>query len=292
MGKSFFLTAILSTLLYGQTGADLQIKSIHPLDNMPLVQNPQVNYQGGLAPVEERGPEYRKWLAASVKIRVSGASGSGTIVYYDRTKNKAYVASCGHLRSGSQSFQEGRGRACKVETWYHNDKKLSESKIYDAEVLFWSNHPGPDTSLIVFTPDWEPNYFPIAPLDHQIPVGKRVHSCGSDGGRESAHYDVEIVGIQGKNLVTEYTSPRPGRSGGGLMDERYYSATCWGTSDYDGSGIGYFTPLSGIHSYWSANGHSWLLNISPSGGLAQELPIVDHNNPQGRYPKDYIVVPN
>ena len=295
MGKSFFFVVILmsvTTTLAGLNDPNLRLRDTHPLDNMPLVDNPQVNYQGTAAPKEQRGIEYRKWLAASVKIRVGGSSGSGTIVYYDKEKNKAYVASCGHLWSGSRSFKPGdSGKDCKVIAWYHNDKKLAEEKTYKAKVLFWSNHSGPDTSLIAFTPDWEPRYFPIAPLNHSIPTGKRVHSCGADGGREVAHYDVEIKGIQGRNLVTQYNSPRPGRSGGGLMDERYYIATCWGTSNYNGSGVGYFTPLSGIHSYWGKNGHAWLLEI-PAFGAAQELPVVDRNNPQGKYKKSYIPIPN
>ena len=57
--------------------------------DMPIFQ-PVVNYHGS-APIEQRGIEFRKWLAPSVKIAVSGGSGSGTIVYYDNLKNIAYT---------------------------------------------------------------------------------------------------------------------------------------------------------------------------------------------------------
>lgn len=270
-------------------------QEIHPLDNMPLVKPKSIDEDyHGAAPTEQRGEEFRKWLSASVKISVSGASGSGTIVYYDSASNTAYVATCGHLwRNGTMSAEEGKQRnlTCKIITWYHNEVKLPETKVYDAKVVFYSHVSGADTALVTFQPDWVPNYFPIAPKDYEYKRGVHAHSCGCDGGREVAHYDVELQSIQGNDLVTRLNSPRPGRSGGGLMDDQYYIATCWGTSSYDGSGSGYFTPLSVIHTVFSRNGYDFLLRIPPGGSAARQLPIVDRNNPQSEYPKDYILLP-
>lgn len=266
--------------------------SFDKLDNMPVLESLPVGYNGS-TPIAERGEEYKKFLSASVKINVSGSSGSGTIIYYDPIKNLAYVASCGHLWSqGTMSVEEGlrRKMTCKVTTWYHNDEKLSTPKSYNANVIFYSHVRGADTSLITFTPDWEPNYFPIAPITYKYSPGEYAHSLGCDGGSEVAHYRIKIIGLSSSDLVTIENSPRPGRSGGGLMDEEYYIGTCWGTQYVNGSGKGFFTPLSAIHKYWSKQkGYEFLLNQSV--GLAKKIPIIDRNNSQGEYSKDYILMP-
>jgi hypothetical protein len=117
---------------------------------------------------------------------------------------------------------------------------------------------------------------------------------GCDSGSEVAHYGVRYVGFRDvgsgwKDLVTTENSPRPGRSGGGLMSENYYVGICWGTSRYDGNGNGYFTPLSTIRDYNKRNGFGWLNEVGLS--LARLIPIVDRNNPQGEYSADYIPLP-
>lgn len=272
-----------------------------PLDNMPIVDekhHAEVVKNYNPPPVEQRGPEFRKFLAPSVKIGVSGASGSGTICYYEQKSNTAYVATCGHLWDrGMMSAEEGKRKniTCKIIVWYQNDKKLDQTKEYPAKVIFYSYRSGCDTALVTFEPDWVPTYFPIAPVNHEIPKGSHQHSCGCDGGREVAHYDVEIVGPQGADLITNYNSPRPGRSGGGLMDDKgYYIGTCWGTSRRDGTGIGYFTPLDVIHGFWSQQaGYEWLLRQQPGGGTpARQLPIINRNGPPSKFPEDYIPLPS
>ncbi len=259
---------------------------------MPLVEDtdPYTSNLWWGAPRPDRGPEFRKYLASSLKIRARGSSGSGTIIYYDPRTREAYVASCGHLFPGTRSASEG-GLNCSVITWYHNNTKLSQPKEYPAQALFWSNQRGYDSSLIKFKPDWIPNYFPIAPLDYKIAPGRHFHSVGCDGGREVARYDVEIVGYRGSDLITTRNSPRPGRSGGGLLsDDGYYVGTCWGTSDTSGGGgIGYFTPLKSIRHVYKNNGYDWLLNVANL--WARRIPIYDRNNPQGQYPQDYVPIP-
>lgn len=272
---------------------------------MPIIQDndPYTSLIKCGPPEAHRGSEFRRYLAASVLITHDNVGGSGTIVYYDRTKNEAYVASCGHLWDGTgQSAAELQFRPlnCKIGVWYHNDVKLPKARTYNATVVFWNKTDGFDTSLLKFTPDWKPDYFPIAPLNYNLVAGNHMHSCGCDGGSEVARYDVEIVGYRKRNdqsmnppvdLVTIRNSPRPGRSGGGLLSEDgYYVATCWGTSKPDGSGIGVFTPLRSIHQVYAKNGYGWLLNISK--GWAHKLPIIDKNNPQNTYDSDYIKYPN
>mgnify|MGYP003998647197 CR=1 FL=1 len=263
---------------------------------MPLVQdgNPRTASLKTDQPLAQRGIEFRRFLSPSVKIRVSNASGSGTIVYYDKVTKEAYVASCGHLWSGTRSSADLRSNpvSCEIVVWYHNNVKLKRPKVYKAQVLFWSNDRGYDSSLLKFKADWEPSYFPIAPKYHIIPENSHRHSTGCDNGSEVAHYDVVIDEFRGGDLITKYNSPRPGRSGGGLLDDAgYYIGTCWGSSNYNGSGIGYFTPLSAIHKMFNQNGYGWLLDINPFGS-AREIRILDRSDFDRRFPKSYIPIPS
>jgi len=267
----------------------------NPIDYMPLIEDcPYATEAYGGMPKEQRETKYKRWLSNGLKISVQGASGSGTIVYYNPDDGWAYIQSCGHLWSGNMNAEEGKRKkvTCTVIAWYHNDQKLQATKDYNAEVLYYSNSSGRDISLLRFKPDWEPNYLPIAPAGWEYSRGDRLHSVGCDGGREVAHYDVEVVGLRDgdwPDLVTTRNSPRPGRSGGGLSDENYYVGICWGTSDYSGDGNGYFTPLKTIRAYNKYNGYDWLNEIGDS--LARKIPIRDRNNPQGKYPNNYIPLP-
>lgn len=297
MFKRIFLSLFFATTL-GFSAVAESINSIEydPLDHMPILEKIPNGVYIGQVPIEQRGIEFRKFLAASVKIGVKGASGSGTIVYYNTEKNLAYVASCGHLwNNGTMSAEMAQQKEmkCKIIVYYHNDNKLNSPKTYEANVIFYSNISGQDTSLITFTPDWIPEYFPIAPVNYKYQFGSIAHSIGCDGGSEVAHYEVELIALQ-NSLITHRNSPRPGRSGGGLMDDDgYYIGTCWGTQYQNGSGQGFFTPLSAIHRYWSQQkGYEFLLNQQPIGGLARQIPIVDRNENQGKYDLEYILLPS
>lgn len=285
--KRLFICLILVLSLFSDGTAE-KLLIYHPL------------YRGEPAPVfdpqAQRGVEYVKYLSPSVRIRVTGASGSGTIVYYDQPNNLAYVCSCGHLFArGTMTAEQGKQKnlTCQVEVFYHNNDKLGSPQKFTAKVLFYSYLSGADYSCMVFTPDFQPSYYPIAPVDYALPAGKHLHSCGCDHASEVAHYDVEVVNMRGDDLVTKLNSPRPGRSGGGLMtDDGYYVGICWGTSDTSGNGIGLFTPLKVIHDGYSKNGYQWLLNKKPGEtALARELPIIDRQNTGRQYPKEFILIP-
>lgn len=231
-----------------------------------------------IAPIEQRNREFIEYLSASVKISSNGASGSGTICYYDSKENWAYVVSCGHLWSGDKDYSSKNKHKAKIIVWYHNENKLESSKNYEAEILFWSNKRGYDCSLLRFKPDWIPNYFPIASIDYKIKKESKLNSLGCDGGNEVARYEVSFLEYRGIDLITEKNSPRPGRSGGGLItDTNWIVGICWGTSDVvSGNGIGYFTPLSSIHEVFIKNDHEWLLRFNEFSG--RNIPIHDWDN--------------
>lgn len=269
---------------------------LEPPVEMPPLLNDQfahLAHYGGV-PQEQRDEMYRKWIAAGVKISVSGASGSGTIVYFDSRDGYAYVQSCGHLWNGKMTAEQGKQKklTCKIITWYHNEKKLDSPKEYPAEVLYYNNPNPDDISLMRFKPDWVPNYIPIGPPDLKLPGDARLHSVGCDGGREIAHYEVRFVSYSGTDIVTTENSPRRGRSGGGLMTEDYYVGVCSRSSDPDGTigkGNGYFTGLESIRKMNEKNGYGWLNDVGIN--WARQIPIIDRNGPQKKHPKDYIPLP-
>jgi hypothetical protein len=272
-----------------------KFKYIDPFDNMPILE-PDHFGNDNPVPIEKRGLEYRKYLAPSVKILVPMASGSGTIIHHDKNKNIAYVATCGHLwTEGIMGVEEGKKRniKCKIIVWYHNDRKLDSPKSYDANLIFYSHLEGQDTGLVTFVPDWEPNVFPIGPKEYKYNKGQFAHSVGCDRGTEVAHYDVEMIGIEGDNLITKRNSPRPGRSGGGLMDDNgFYIGTCWATQYPDGTGKGFFTPLFIIHKFWSKQkGYEFLLEQKDVIGTAKEIKIKDRTNSNEAFKPDYILLP-
>jgi hypothetical protein len=291
-GIAFFLSIfILAAILFGFNKTSPAPQTL----NMPLVleKDPKLVAICGNTPVEERGVEVRRWLQGSFKIKAAGGvSGSGTLCYYDKASNTAYVISCGHLWSGNMTTEEGKRRKVKatIVAWYHNNTKLQHPREYEARVICYSNKRGYDLSLLTFEPDWRPKeYYPIAPRNY--PVSGSAHSMGCDDAREVAHYHVEIIGIRDGDLVTQNNSPRPGRSGGGLVsNEGYFIGVCWATSDYEGEGIGYFTPLSAIHKKLNEEGFDFLLK-KDLPAKARNLKIIDENNPQGKYPRDYILLP-
>lgn len=291
MFKKLFLFLFVSFFaLHNSCG-----QTIDPLDKMPILEKSPNNMLAGAIPVEQRGEEYRKYLSASVKISVSGGSGSGTIIYYDREKNLAYIASCGHLWApGVMTYEDGKKKnlECTITTWYHNQKKLQEPENYNAKVLMYSHLTGADTSLVVFTPNWEPIYYPIAPANYPYDTSKIYHSLGCDGGDEVAHYQVQPLGFLGTDLATYGNSPRPGRSGGGLIDDYgWYVGTCRATQFKDGSGKGFFTTLSTIHKFYSSQKFDFLLNLEPLGVSARKIPIKDKQSKQIFYRSDYILIP-
>lgn len=274
------------------------------IDRMPLVQNdPYAALASMMEPKAERDPEFQKWLEPGVRISVTGALGSGTIIFYDEKEGYAYIQSCGHLWDGDMTAEQGKTRklTCKIFVFYKAGQKLTTPAEYPAEVLFYNNnkdsggHLCQDSSLLRFRPDFKPNYFPIAPAEYQIQQNQYLHSVGCDKGSEVAHYKVRALGERGDkwpDLVTTENSPRPGRSGGGLIsDDNFFIGICWGTSSYDGSGNGFFTPLRTIRYYNEKNGYAWINDVR-GFSAARKLPIIDKNNQQQKYPEDYIPLPS
>jgi hypothetical protein len=257
---------------------------------MPIVKDSKsykVSFKNS-SPVPERNEKYFDLLSASVKIRANGASGSGTIFHYDHVENWAYIISCGHLWSGNYDYNpKNKIKKAQVITWY-NEKKLKSEKTYEAEILFYSNERGYDCSCIRFKPDWRPNYYPIGFQDHKLTQGEELNSLGCDGGGEVARYGVHFLEYRGEDLITVDNSPRPGRSGGGLItDSGWFVAICWGTSDtISGNGVGYFTPLKSIHEIFNKNKLYHLLSNNEFN-----IPIYDRENPDKKYDWNFVPTP-
>jgi hypothetical protein len=155
-----------------------------------------------------------------------------------------------------------------------------------------------DVSFLKFTPGFPVRYFPIAPKDYVLHPQETLISCGCDGSKETAAYEVTVYGyinMQEGNLVNSYlttynNSPRPGRSGGGTISkDGQYVAICVKTSNVDGSGYGYFVPLKRIHECAAKHHLGWLCNIN--NNPARLISNVDRKSEQGSYPQYYIPIP-
>lgn len=243
------------------------------------------------APEEQRGEEYRKYLKTSVRLRNRGIYGSGTICYYDRDKNTAWIVSCGHVFRGGETTIE-------VHVFYKNEQKLDRPQIFTGKVICHSpglGEGGEDISFITFKPDWElDGYAAIAREDTRMQQGQTFFSCGSDGGREPACYLMKAVGMEGRSMVLVENGPRHGRSGGGLMNaEGWLVGICWGSTDpFNGTGKGLFVPLTRLHPYARSNSLQWLLEvgmIQPS--LARRIPIINWVGDRKQFPFDHIPLP-
>lgn len=251
----------------------------------PILREPtKVDFS---VPHAQRDEKYIRFLSSSVKISVGGASGSGTICAYDDKSKFAYVISCGHLWDGNKQYAGAPVGKATIIVWYHNGTRLPDPRSYESEVMFWSNQRGYDVSLMRFRPDWIPECFPIA-QSFRAEEGRALNSLGCDGGREVARYEVRVGEMRNMDLITVMNSPRPGRSGGGLLtDEGELVGVCWGTSDpTSGNGIGYFTPIASIRKVFRENDHEWLLNFRNL-----KIPIVDWDDRSRTYEMDFVPMP-
>lgn len=239
--------------------------------------------------VEQRDERYVRLLQVSVKVSTPGGSGSGTICHFDPHTGWAYVISCGHLWSGNSPYEAKPKTAARITVWYKDGVRLERPEIYEAEALFWSNERGRDVSLLRFRPDWEAEYAPIASR-FSPHAGMSLNSMGCDWGGEVARYEVKFKGFSGPDLTSYENSPRPGRSGGGLLDDQgSLVGICWGTSDTSsGNGTGYFTPLKAIGEVLYKNGHGWLMEMSWD---ARRIPVFDHDDPNASHGIHFIPMP-
>jgi hypothetical protein len=240
-------------------------------------------------PEAHREEAVRKWLEPGVRIYNGGYAGSGTICYYDKESNLAWIISCAHL------FNSPNENKVTLEVFYKNNEKLDAPQKFTGDVVAvkiggYEN----DISIITFTPDWEPNYFPISPVTYEYVKDTVLYSVGCDSASEVACYFVKVERIDKAFLVTRENSPRKGRSGGGLITEDgWYVGICVRTSDVSGNGVGFFVYLENIHKFCRENNLEWLcgVNKKDTNSLLKIIPIVDRLSPQGVYPPDYIPVP-
>lgn len=239
---------------------------------------------------EQRDEKYTHLLRVSVKISTGGGSGSGTICHFDPQTGWAHVVSCGHLWSGDRRYDPATKVKARITVWYQSGGRLDSPRTYDAEALFWSNARGNDVSLLRFRPDWHAEYAPIAPF-FVYKKGTPLNSMGCDGGGEVARYEVRVEAFSPPDVRTYMNSPRPGRSGGGLIDDSgRLVGVCWGTTDVSsGDGTGFFTPVESIRAVFSRNGHAWLLDLTWD---ARSIPVVDHDEPGARHGMYFVPMPS
>lgn len=263
------------------------------IPEMPIVRTHLPELDTG-EPIAKRESRVKYYLQNSVKISSKGSSGSGTICYYDEVTHEAYVISCGHLFKGNKKPGEITKDVAVITAFYNNDIKLEVPSEFNAEVLCYDNIE--DIALLKFTPDWIPQrYFAIAPLDYEINPGDVFESTGCDLGEEVAAYTITLINgtDEGQNLISRNNSPRPGRSGGGVLSgDGFYLAIVWGTTKLNGSGYGYYVPLRRIRAYLAQYPQfNEVLNAGDNFRHLNNIPVVDHRGRTINTPHGYIPSP-
>ena len=258
-----------------------QIRLVHT--TLPIIQTSE--------PVAKRDVASRFYLQCSVRIQVGRVSGSGTICYYNASTNDVYIISCGHLFEGTENPGQSKVDGVKVSVFYKNNEKLPQPQSFEAQVL--CHNAEEDISILTFKPDWVPqHYFVIAPENYPIQAGQSFESVGCDHAEETAAYTVRVQeGMEsGRNLVTINNSPRPGRSGGGLLsNDGYYVGIVWGTSELDGTGYGYNVPLRRIYAYLGQYEQTkWLLSLMSQSQNYELLPIINKDGSLYPVPNGYF----
>jgi len=278
--NSLFAFVVAMAALFNTTGADAS--PVHPIYR----EGSRLDF---CTLNEERDERYADLMRVSVKISVQGGSGSGTVCHYDHSDGWAYVLSCGHLWTGDKKYDPKTNGKAKVTVWYKSGPRLESPATYEAESLFWSNRRGYDVGMVRFKPDWRPSFAPIS-SSFRPTKGVHLNSMGCDGGREVARYEVRILSYSPPDIVTELNSPRPGRSGGGLLDDSgEIVGVCWGTSDTSsGAGKGFFTTLEAIRHVLESNGHVWIVS---SGWTVRNIPIFDHDVGSFMEPSNFLPIP-
>jgi hypothetical protein len=215
-------------------------------------------------PEPQRDDAVKKFLIPSLCIYNNGIIGSGTICYYDAKNNVAYVLSCAHL------FYAENNNVI-VEAFYHNDKKLTTPKKYVGEIVAIKiDGYEDDIAVVKFTPDWKPVYFPISKITYRYRYNSVLNSVGCDTNSEVANYYVKVYNLKTSFLITYENSPRPGRSGGGLItNDGFIVGICARTDAVDGTGRGYYVHIVTIHKFCMDNELEFLLNNNKN----QEIPL-------------------
>lgn len=287
-----FAVVQISTFRNSNYNRFSKLNECKPVISLVKTKLPDLN---GNMPLPKREKEYRYYLQCSIRIHANNSAGSGTICYYDKENNEAWVISCGHLFDGDKPpWQKWGTHHARIDVFYKNDLQLIAPQSFEANVICYDSNE--DISILTFKPDWEPqHYFPIAPIQFLIREGDLYESTGCDHAGEVASYTVKVVdGMNsGQNLITKNNSPRPGRSGGALLsDDGYFLAIVWGTSALDGSGYGFYVPLRRIHNYLRRYEETKdLLTVANLRGTIHLIPIMGEDGNLRPLPRGFLPYP-
>lgn len=289
--KFIILTILLFNSGCDQNNQSNQVKIKAP-EPVPIIDLPYYKTTVFKPGWEERGIEFVKYNSTGVRI----GGGSGTMSYYDADKNWMYVISCGHLffqGRGSRDYYQKNPKTMRIDIFYQNDKKMETYKSYEAEVLchVWESNIY-DVSLLRFKIDWkDPWTIPVVDEDFELKSENWYHNIGCDGMTEVAHYLVKFYQYNTRNgnieIICTDNVARGGRSGGGLLtDDRKLIGI---TSRSDRISTSYYSSYRQIYKFLKEENFEFVVSKNE---LAREIPIIDRNSPQKKYPREYIPIPS
>lgn len=146
--------------------------------------------------------------AATCRVRVSNARGTGIFNGYDEATGKAYISTNDHVTSAN--------RACTLDFWTN-----SRMQTVKGTVIFKSRNDQTGRDFAIIEVDAndlktiDPPYIPMKPLDAAELMGRAFLSSGCPDGRFDQGWRGTIEREEGGMLIFS-PPPVPGQSGSGI----------------------------------------------------------------------------
>lgn len=258
-------------------GLDLldELETDFPIQTIVSVPEAPPFFAQGLTPLADRVAGAATYMEPTCQVVYKGMWGSGTVIRSDAIGGDVWVLSCGHIFTGVSGRMSAKECArveprCDLTFFYRGGVRLAKPERRPGTLVFYHCDGMDDVSLIrssAFGGGFRS--VGLAPPGYRLARGTRLHSPGCDGGGEVADYrSVYWRGLRDAGgqagYVTVENSPRPGRSGGGLMTrEPYLVGVCCRTSEIGGRGLGYFMTLDQVRSALRSEGFGWLAGPPP-----------------------------
>lgn len=168
-----------------------------------------------IAPVTLYAVEFRRAMptlsdvhAASCRVRVSNARGTGIFNGYNEQTGKAYISTNDHVTSAN--------RACQLDFWTN-----SKMETVAGSVVFKSRNDNTGRDFAIIEVDAEalkkidPPYIPMKSVDPASLVGRPFMSSGCPDGRFDQGWRGTIEKVDGGMAIFS-PPPVPGQSGSGI----------------------------------------------------------------------------
>ncbi|MDO4551348.1 MAG: thioredoxin domain-containing protein [Planctomycetia bacterium] len=234
----------------GENAGTVTENSVAASENAEVQRAPEIQKNLGIQRAEEGGKQNfpaikssdeKHLLASTVRIRLNGGTGSGTII--DSREGRALILTCGHLFS---DYRPGD----KIEV-----DLFGENRFQNVEAVYLSHdyhrNDGRDLAVISIPVHESVNVSPVAAPNFHLRKGMPISTAGCSHGNIPTLQKGVITGVNRylgcPNLVVS-AQPVQGRSGGGMFSpEGELLGVCNSADPENNEGI--YISLEAIHAY-------------------------------------------